>query len=337
MSDGHHFKLIQTVLEQKPFRPHRLLPTGHLQTVIGARQRRTFDWGWKSIRQENLKLRDDSTVQVKYAAVKTSAPTVVVIHGMAGSSESAYMLGLSKKAYVRGWNSILLDLYNHNPDRVRPKVFHAGCSDEVAEILELVSNRYTLQSFFLVGLWMGGNILLKLLGELGAEAAGRIVGGAVISPLVDLTESWPVFDHWSNWLYKNYYLGRLRRLTLQNPGSVENWVDLDHLARVRTIREFDEVVTVPLGGFSTVDEYYRKASSAPLLDRIAVPTLIIHSQDDPLLPSRPLVEKASGNPNLCLHLTPRGGHVAFVERRGIDRDRSWAENRVIDFFETLGT
>ncbi len=252
---------------------------------------------------------------------------------MSGSNRSAYMLGLSHKAYRRGWNSLLLDLYDRSGS---PRIFHAGSSKEVWALIEAFRSSKRLADILIAGVSMGGNILLKLAGEAGADHPPWLRGIGVISPLVDLTASWRLLEHRSNWVYRQYYVRRLKDLALRNLSDLRREIDPDRLRRVRSIRQFDEVVTVPLSDFSDVSEYYREASAAPWLDRVDVPALVIHSRDDPFLPFQPLLrEGLARHPSLTVVLTDHGGHVAFIEDRCIDLDRSWAENRLIDFFSFL--
>jgi predicted alpha/beta-fold hydrolase len=138
-------------------------------------------------------------------------------------------------------------------------------------------------------------------------------------------------DKPSNLLYRLYYLRRLRRLS----ATMSRFVNLEELQKVKTIKDFDELVTAPLAGFDDAFHYYREVSSLSLLPRIRVPVMLLHSRDDPLLPWEPLAGPlVSGNHFLLAHLTDSGGHAAFLARKQRnDFDRSWAENRVIDFFQ----
>lgn len=322
---------------RNPFVPHRWLTGAHRQTVFGSQQRRRFEWGWKSSSRRQLGLSDGSVVGLEEVEAGGDAPLLVLVHGMSGSSRSGYMLGLSHKAYRAGWSSARLNLYDEGNGTEKPRIFHAGCSDAVAEVVQrLVSQGRESRPIFVVGVSKGGNIVLKLLGEWGDSPPKSVTGSAVISPLVDLLGSWSLMEAPGNWIYRRYYVGRLRRLIEARRGRMEPFVDFDRLQRVRTVREFDEVVTAPLSGYRDAFDYYRDAGAAPCLDKVRVPTLILHSRDDPFLPWQPLVSpRVTGNTFLNLWLTDRGGHVAFIERQATGTDRSWAENRVIDFLDRL--
>ncbi|MEJ2082861.1 MAG: alpha/beta hydrolase fold domain-containing protein [Acidobacteriota bacterium] len=330
---GPHADAVRTLLERRPFRCHRWLRSGHGQTIIGSQQRRRFEWGWSSSVSERILLPDGVAVDALWVEVDRSAPTLVAVHGMSGSNRSLYMLGLSHKAYLRGWNSLLLDLYDRSESR---RIFHAGCSSEVRAIIEAFRSSKDLADILIAGVSMGGNIVLKLAGEAGARPPAWLRGVGVISPLVDLTASWHLMDRRSNWLYRHYYVRRLKKLTQRNLVHLRDEIDVERLRRVRSIRQFDEVVTVPLAGFADVSDYYRRASAAPWLEQIATPALAIHASDDPFLPAEPLLRKElARHQALCVALTDHGGHVAFIEDRCVDLDRSWAENRLIEFFALL--
>jgi predicted alpha/beta-fold hydrolase len=322
--------------EQRPFCPHPALWNGHLQTIVASQQRRKFDWGWQTCVTKSVRLSEGAVVRAEVVFCDESSPTLVAVHGMGGSADSMYMLGLSHKAYLQGWNSVRLSLYNLNPELERPKVFHAGCSEDLGEIASQLFTHFGFEKCFFVGVSLGGNILLKLLGEWGDDHPWQLLAAATISPLVDLTASWQILDSKSNFLYRWYYVSRLRRLALRRADALASYVDIEKLGNVTTIREFDEAFTVPLSGYKDVFEYYREASAASGLRQIRVPTLLIHSRDDPLLPWRPLASSSvEQNPYLMLALSERGGHAAFVEGVRQDIDRSWAENRILEFFRLL--
>lgn len=322
------------LLTEKPFRAPVWLRHGHLQTLAGALAKRRFPWGGIDREEFFVDLSNGARVRAVGVWQARPAPTLVAIHGMGGSSASNYMLGLSHKAYREGWNAVLLDLYNRNRALPRPTIFHSGSSGEVGDILAKLAGKRGLREFLLVGVSMGGNILLKLLGEWGASAPVEVRAAAAVSPLVDLTVSWQLLERPSNLLFQHYFVRRLKELIKPHRQRLAPFVHFDALMQIRTVREFDELFTAPLGGFRDVFDYYQKASALPWLANIHIPTVVIHAQDDPLLPWEPLTRPhVCANSSLLVHLTPQGGHVGFAQRdEDSDRDRFWAENRAIDFF-----
>ncbi len=325
------------VLESRPFHPHWLARGGHLQTLAASLSRRRFDWGYRESQTEMVDLPDGTRVRVVTVLQSPMAPTLVATHGMGGSSDSIYMQGLSHKAYREGWNAILLNLYDLSYKTRKPTIFHSGASRPVAGILRALIRKHRLERVFLAGVSMSGNILLKLLGEGLDGELERVRAAAAVSPLLDMTISWQILETLENSLYRVHFVRGLKNIMRQRAPYLARYVDLDALLRIKTIREFDDVFTAPLSGFRGALHYYEEASAVTRVPRISRPTLLLHAKDDPLLPWEPLTRgEVQGNPNVLVHLTNHGGHVGFVESDLSDIDRSWAENRVIDFFRLAG-
>lgn len=321
-------------LRQRPFQPHVLLPGGHVQTVFASQRRRRFPYGWKKAGNEEVEIESQARIEVVKLLQPTQAPALIVLHGMTGSFQSDYMQGFSHKAWRRGWSCFLPSLYNTNYQLERPVIFHAGASGPTRQVIERLVAQHSLHKVFLAGVSMGANLLLKMLGEWGGDQPDWLAAAAAVSPLCDMTVSWQLMERPSNRIYQIYFTGRLKELVRSRSQHLGEFVDLDKVLQIRTIREFDQHFTVPLGGFRDPEHYYQEGSSSPLLDRIQLPTLILHSKDDPFLPWEPFVRPpARSNPNLLIHLTERGGHLGFVERTRQDVDRCWFENRIMEYFE----
>jgi hypothetical protein len=185
----------------------------------------------------------------------------------------------------------------------------------------------------LVGFSLGGNLVLKLAGEYGDQPPKEIIGLCAVSPSIDLSASADLIVKRSNWIYEQDFVRRLKRRIRTNHKLYPELYDLSGLDETRTIREFDDRFTARAHGFANADDYYYRASSLRLIDRIHIPTLIIHAEDDPFIPFAPLLDPAVVNNPYILVLAPQhGGHVAFLaDDRKTDVDRFWAENRVIEF------
>lgn len=325
-------------LQQRPFLPHVLLPGGHIQTVFASQRRRRFPYGWEKDERAEVEIKDQARVEVVKLLRPRPAPALIVLHGMTGSCQSDYMQGFSHKAWRRSWNCFLPNLYNTNYELSHPVIFHAGASGLARQVIERLVKLHSLRKVFLAGVSMGANLLLKMLGEWGGQAPGWLAAAAAVSPLCDMTVSWQLMERPSNRIYQIYFTGRLKELVRSRSKHLGKFVDLEKVMQIRTIREFDQHFTVPLGGFKDPYHYYEEGSSSPLLDKIRVPTLILHSKDDPFLPWEPFVRpQARSNPNLLIHLTERGGHLGFVERTRQDIDRCWFENRIMEYFEMAST
>ncbi len=323
-------------LQERPFQPHLLLPSGHIQTVFASQRRRTFAYGWTKAGREEVEIEGGVRIEAVSLPQPNPAPALIVLHGMTGSSRSDYMKAFSHKAWRLGWSCFLPSLYNTNFDLKHPVVFHAGASRRVRLVVEGLVERHRLEQVFLAGVSMGANLLLKMLGEWADRPPAWLVASAAASPLCDMTVSWQLMERPSNRIYQIYFTRRLKGLVLERAEHLGAFVDLDKVMQARTIREFDEHFIVPLEGFRDPFHYYGLGSSSPLIDRIRVPTLILHSKDDPFLPWEPLARpQAQSNPNLLIHLTERGGHLGFLERTRRDIDRCWFENRVMEYFQAL--
>lgn len=319
-------------LQRRPFVPHRPLRNKHLQTLLSQRPRSVPF----ALERRTLKFETGMVLAADVLPPKSPAsPTVVCIHGMGGGSTSGYMRGFAKRAAARGWGAYLLNLYDIRPPQSgRPTVFHAGNSAALQTVIDRIL-RETSGPLFLAGVSLGGNMTLKLLGEWSDRAPGRVLGAALLSPLVDLPASWPILERRTRQPYRVHFLRALFALVEEHRERIEEFVDVNQVFRAKTIREFDSALTAPLAGFSDVFDYYGAASAAPMMARISVPTLVLFSADDPVLPLAPLMAtKVRRNPNVLAALTRHGGHVGFVER-GPSDDRSWAEDRAMTLFDAL--
>lgn len=319
-----------------PFVPVRWLAHPHLQTIAAARRRRRFAWGWTEETVDSLILPDGSSVEVHWVDAGEGTPVLILLHGMTGSARSGTVLGISHKAWRAGWSSLRVNLYDSSVRSRPPRVFHAGASEVVPAAVDWVRRWRGDAPTALAGVSMGANILLKALGEWGERAPRLVFGAAVISPLLDLSTSWARLEEPANRVYQWYYVGRLKSLILEHRHRLGAALDLESVERVRTILEFDATVTAPLGGYRDVFHYYEAAASRPWLASIRVPTLLIHSRDDPFLDWTPLAGRdVVASPWLVPWLTHAGGHAAFLEARPSGWDRSWAENRVVEWLKSM--
>jgi predicted alpha/beta-fold hydrolase len=176
---------------------------------------------------------------------------------------------------------------------------------------------------------MGGNLALKMAGEMGEGAPAALAAICAVSPSVDLAETVENIGRVPNLPYQRSFVRGLRRLVGRKKELYPTLYDARRLDRLRTVRDFDELYTAPHGGFADAEDYYARSSALPLVPRIRVPTLIVHARDDPLVPCGPLLRPGTtANPCVLKATPPRGGHVAFVsaDKRG----RFWAEERLAD-------
>jgi hypothetical protein len=260
-------------------------------------------------------------------------PTLVLIHGLEGSGESLYMLGCAEKALAAGFNVVRLNQRNcGGTEHLTPTLYNSGLSgDYRAVVLELAA-RDALPEIFVAGFSMGGNLALKMAGEFGAVPPAALHGVVGVCPSLDLAACADACDSPRNWLYRQHFVRNLKKRFRMKQRLFPHEYELNgSLDAVRTIREFDDVVTAPNCGYGTAVNYYHRASALRVIADIHVPTLILTAQDDPLIPFVSFRDPAlGGNPNITLVAPTRGGHCAFVSRHA-GNERFWAEARIVEF------
>ena len=271
---------------------------------------------------------------------RKAAPTLLILHGLEGSSDAHYMRGLADKAFARGCNVLRLNMRNcGGTEHLAETLYHSGMTGDISRVmLEELAGRERLPEIFLVGFSMSGNMVLRLAGEYGADFPPALAGVAAVSPSIDLDSCAGALESRANALYRwsfvSHLRDRVRRKSRLRPGAF----DTRSLRRVRTIREFDEHYTAPHGGYRDAAEYYTRTSSRVVIPDIRVPTLILHALDDPLIPAEPFRDRGiADNSEVLLVLTRRGGHVGFLSDHAEGEDRHWAENRVVEFCRMVGS
>ena len=263
-------------------------------------------------------------------------PTLVLLHGLEGSSDSGYMLGTAEKAYAAGFNVIRLNQRNcGGTELLTPTLYHSGRSaDFRAIILELIE-RDRLPQIFIAGFSMGGNLVLKMAGEFGDSAPLELRAIVAVAPALDLAACCAALSEPQNFIYNRHFVKQLKR-RMRHKAELfpdiysANGLSAD-LARVRTVRDFDEWITARFCGFEGADDYYARSSAMHFLGQIRRPTLILTAQDDPFVPywtfDRPALHE---NPNIQLVAPPYGGHGGFVSEES-GEERFWAEARIVEF------
>ncbi len=266
---------------------------------------------------------------------RRSAATVIAVHGLEGSTDSQYMLGLARLGLARGMNVVLMNQRNcGGMDHCAPTLYNSDRSADVAAVARNLMERDGVSRFSLVGFSMGGNLVLKLAGEWGKNGPPQFRSVAAVCPAADLAVSADALHEPANRIYEYYFLmqlfGRFRRKAKLFPASFE----ASRLRGVKTLRQFDDRVTAYYCGFSGADDYYERASAANVIDRVAVPALIIHAANDPFIRLRAETRALIlGNPHITFIETQDGGHCAFLGERDGDPqdDGRWAEKEVVEF------
>ncbi len=258
--------------------------------------------------------------------------TLVLVHGLEGSTESTYMLGVAEKAFVAGFNAVRLNQRNcGQSEHLTSTLYNSGLSGDYRAVLFELIGRDGLPEVFYAGYSMGGNLVLKMAGELGGSAPAELRGVVAVSPTLELALSVDALARRSNWFYQQHFVRNLKNRYRRKARLFPSLYRVDGLACIHTIREFDDVITAPFCGYRDAKDYYFRASARRVIGGIRVPTLLLTAQDDPFVPFEPFHDPAiAAHPHITLIAPPAGGHCAFLSRhRG--EERYWAEARIIEF------
>jgi predicted alpha/beta-fold hydrolase len=326
----------------KEFIPHRALRNGHLMTIAASFWRRTYPRLPAAVprlfqTEPGTQVRGDC----HFHENPRQHSTLVLLHGLEGSSESDYMLGTAEKAWVAGFNVVRLNQRNcGGTENLTESLYHSGlCCDIRAVVLELIEGD-RLPEIFATGFSMGGNLVLKMAGEFANAAPSELRGFAAVEPSFNLAACADALELPKNFLYERHFVTRLKRRMLYKaslfPERYANGLS-GQLARVRSVREFDNLITARFCGFRDAADYYAQSSAMRVIDAIRKPTLIVAAEDDPFVPFAMFANEAlRGNLNISLVATRHGGHCAFIAQEDGD-GRFWAEARIVEFCKEQST
>ncbi|KFB68474.1 hydrolase [Candidatus Accumulibacter vicinus] len=260
-------------------------------------------------------------------------PLLVLFHGLEGSSGSHYASTLMHAVTVIGWAGVVVNFRGCSGESNRlPRAYHSGDSDEIDWILRRLQAFFPDYPRYAVGVSLGGNALLKWLGERGTAATDTLQAAAAISAPFDLAACGHALARGFNRLYTRHFLRTLKRHAADKLGRYPDLFDERRMRAARNLHEFDEIVTAPLHGFAGADDYWRRASSKPWLPGIRLPTLLLNAQNDPFLPAPALPTVDQVAASVQLEFPRQGGHVGFVTGRLPGR-LDWLPQRILDYFQ----
>jgi predicted alpha/beta-fold hydrolase len=316
------------------FAPRRGLANGHLQTIVGNfLPRPAFRLPFVTDAVE-VDPADGSRVLChghwQSAADSARRLTLVLVHGLEGSSESHYIQGVTVRAWEAGCNVVRMNMRNcGDSDALTPTLYHSGLSADVGAVVEHYTRKFSLERVALVGYSMGGNLVLKLAGEWGNRPP--LCAVATVCPAIDLAAGSDALHEPANRMYEWHFLRRLMRRFRRKAALFPGRYRTHGIGPVRSLRDFDDKIVATYCGFRSADDYYYRAASARVVDRITVPTLILRALDDPFIRLTPATRSAIlANPRITLVETPHGGHCAYLGANSGD-DIHWAESAVIRY------
>ncbi len=323
----------------RPFEPRRGLRNGHLQTIVGNFLPRPEFLCSSVAETVEVDPADGSRVMCfcdwQPEQERANRLTLILVHGLEGSSESRYMRGIAARAWNAGCNVVRMNMRNcGNSDELTPTLYHSGLSDDVGAVMQHYADRFKLRQVALVGYSMGGNLVLKFAGEWGNRAP--LCAVATVCPAIDLAAGSNALHEPANRVYEWHFLRRLMRRYRRKAELYPHIYKQDRIGPIRSLRQFDNDIVAPHCGYRDADDYYYRAASARVVDKIAVPTLIIRAVDDPFV--RMLAETRAAliaNSNVLLVETKHGGHCAYLSRDKGD-DIHWAEASVVGYLLQFG-
>ncbi|MDE3148013.1 MAG: alpha/beta fold hydrolase [Acidobacteriota bacterium] len=320
-----------------PFEPRRGLTNGHLQTIVGNFLPRPAFQPPDVVETVDVDPADGSRVLCHchwQAADRSRRLTLVIVHGLEGSSDSRYIQGVTARAWSAGMNVVRMNMRNcGGTDALTPTLYHSGLSGDVGAVVRHFAGRFNLEHVALVGYSMGGNLVLKLAGEWGRRAPLAAV--ATVCPAIDLAAGADALHEPANRIYEWRFLRGLVRRFRRKAALFPSRYQARGIGPIRSIREFDNKIVARYCGFRDADDYYHRVASARVIDRIEIPTLILCAQDDPFIRLLPETRaKLLANPHIDFVETRHGGHCAYLSRDPGD-DIHWAEATVIRYLQAV--
>jgi predicted alpha/beta-fold hydrolase len=316
------------------FRPHRWLRGGHVQTLASFFLPRRIDL--PAAEQRLIEVEPGIPVLCHCHWQKDRATlTLIVVHGLEGSSESQYMLGIARNGLAAGINVVRMNQRNcGGMDHCGPTLYNSSRSADVAAVARNLVERDGVSGFVLIGFSMGGNLVLKLAGEWGSDGPAQFRGVAAVCPAVNLAAGADALHEPANRIYEHYFLLQLFRRYRRKVKLFPATYNEARLRGIKTLREFDDRITAFYCGFTGADDYYDRAAAAHVISRIVRPALVIHAASDPFVRILPETRQALlSNRHITYIETEDGGHCAFLGERDGDSayDGRWAEREVVEF------
>jgi len=315
------------VIHPSSYRPPRWVANPHVQMILANQLRFVPPLAYE---RERIRTPDGDFLDLDWTRVG-SRRAAVICHGLEGHSRRPYVIGMARALNKAGWDVCAMNYRGCSGEpNLKPQLYHSGATEDLDTVVRHLLKVHRYEPPALVGFSLGGNLVLKYAGELGSEARGRIRAVAAFSAPCDLTASARAISRPENRLYLKRFLKMLRRKIEAKERLYPDLISSEGYDAIRSFEDFDNRYTAPLHGFRDAWDYYRRASSKPFLERIAVPTLIVNAQDDPFLaPECFPFREAYRNPHVLLEAPQRGSHVGFYESNG--DGTIWSERRTVTF------
>jgi predicted alpha/beta-fold hydrolase len=312
-----------------PYRAPKWLPGGHAQTLYPLLIKPDLP----AYRRERWETPDADFIDLDWVDSDPAAPLLILFHGLEGSSHSHYACALMQAALGRGVGGVVAHFRGCSGESNRqPRAYHSGDSNEIDWILRRLRRQFPKRVLHAVGVSLGGNALLKWLGEREFHAVDIVQAAAAVSAPLDLSACGHHLARGFNHVYTQHFLATLKAGAAEKLKQFPGIFDGSRMRRARNLYEFDDVVTAPLHGYLGADDYWRRASAKPLLRGIRIPTLVLNARNDPFLPAHALPNDTQISAKVTLDQPHEGGHVGFVTGSFPGR-LDWLPQRLLHFFE----
>ncbi len=312
---------------------------GHVQTLYAWGKPRAFP-GLPDPEACYVDVAPDARVlaHCHWHGTPAAHPTLLLLHGLEGSSLAHYMRGIADKAWRAGWNVVRLNQRNcGGTEHLSRGLYHSGLTHDPLFVLRALIAQHRLTRVAVAGYSLGGNLTLKLAGELG-DTMPELVGVCAVSPTMELAACVEALERRQNLVYQFNFVRNLKQRMRRKAALFPGAFDLAPLERIWTVRQFDEAYTAPHHGFLDASDYYHRASAMRVLSHIRVPALILTAEDDPFVPPAPFRDPVvAANPAVTVVVTPHGGHCAYLEAPAGAADGGydgyWAEREIVRFVD----
>jgi uncharacterized protein len=317
----------------RPFVPHALLMNGHAMTIAAHFWLRRF--ALPRAEDRHFQVDADSRLLGRchwQPGKDTSTPLMVLVHGLEGSSDSKYMLGIAEKAWQRGFHVVRMNQRNcGGTERLTPTLYNSGMSADYRAVFDELSADDGFSCIFFAGYSMGGNLVAKMAGECGEAAPSALRGIAAVCPALDLGACADALERRNNYFYQRRFVLGLNARYARKVELYPERYSRNGFGPIRTVREFDDAITAPQFGYRDAQEYYEAAGAKRLVEKVRVPLLLITAKDDPFVPFEAICASgAEKNPAIEFVAPKHGGHCGFVSNEN-GSGRFWAEQRVVEF------
>lgn len=320
--------------QELPFDPFPFIDDPHKQTIISSFFNFLFE---PSSDQKLVSLPDGDKISLEVTTPrdwKATDVTAVFVHGLCGSHKSPNLVRMAKRLEPLGIRTVRYNMRGCGSGKgLAKKVYHSGRSEDVFECLKVLKKENPESPIILIGFSLGGNIVLKLVGELSAMAGHFLEGVIAVSPPVELQSSIQMIGNEENAMYEKYFYRLLRNDVLYRHKKFTDLPPVD-LPRNLKIYEFDQLYTAPACGFSSADDYYNKCSAAHVVEDIAIPCRILLAEDDPIISSASL-DKYKLPSNVSVFKTKKGGHMGYLGRDQEGNGFYWLDSLLVDWIQGL--